>query len=165
MNTTTQAPHAAIAPNEVREQRQPSERRQRPTTLFSRYWLFGRRRGGRRDDESDNIYVDRYSTTEWLLVAGILVLSVLDMYFTLVHLDHGGAEANPVMAATLTWGGTSLFKIVKLVTTFVGLGVLLVHIRFRRVKTLLSFAFLLYAGVFVFHMYLAFLRANPGLQV
>jgi len=26
-----------------------------------------------------------------------------------------------------------------------------------------SFAFLLYAGVFVFHMYLMFLRANPGL--
>jgi len=146
-----------------REQRNGPDRRRRPTPPISRYWLFGRRRASRREEESANVYVDRYTATEWVLVLGVLVLSVLDMYFTLVHLDHGGTEANPVMAATLTAGGTGLFKLVKLAATFIGLGVLLVHIRFRRVKTLLSFAFLLYAGVFVFHMYLMFLRANPGL--
>jgi hypothetical protein len=66
------------------------------------------------------------------------------------------------MALTLEWGGHRLFKIVKLATTFLGLGVLLMHVRFRRVKTLLSFAFLLYAAVFVHHLYLSLVLANPG---
>jgi hypothetical protein len=82
------------------------------------------------------------------------------MFYTLVHLDAGGTEANPVMAQILTWGGYSLFKAIKLATTVLGLAVLLVHVRFRKVKTLLSFAFLLYAGVFVFHLYLHYLRAS-----
>jgi len=142
--------------------RRDLDRRLKPTPIFSRYWLFGRRRNGRRDAESENIYVDNYSKTEWFLVLGVLVLSVLDMVFTIVHLNAGGTEANPVMAWTLEWGGHGLFKAVKLATTLLGLVVLLVHVRFRKVKSLLTFAFLLYAGIFVFHMYLAFLRANPG---
>ena len=75
---------------EIRPDRRQGDRRTRPTPLFSRYWLFGRRRGGRRTDEADNIYIDRYSAAEWFLVIGVLVLSVLDMVFTLVHLDDGG---------------------------------------------------------------------------
>jgi hypothetical protein len=137
------------------------DRRTQPTPIFSRYWLKGRRRGARRDGEGSNIYVDKYSITEVLLVFGILVLSVLDMYFTLVHLDAGGTEANPVMAAFLEWGGYPLFKFVKLATTFLGLGILLVHVRFKKVRTLLGFAFLIYFGVFIFHIYLAFMRAAP----
>jgi hypothetical protein len=150
-----------ILPQEDSGDRRNVDRRQAPTPIFSRYWLKGRRRGARRDGEGNNIYVDKYSITEVLLVFGILVLSVLDMYFTLVHLDAGGTEANPVMAAFLEWGGYPLFKLVKLATTFLGLGILLVHVRFKKVRTLLGFAFLIYFGVFIFHIYLAFMRAAP----
>lgn len=143
-------------------QRSMNDRRQRPTPFLSRFWLFGRRRAGRREDETENIYIDRYSAGEWFLVIGVLVLSVADMFYTLVHLDAGGTEANPVMAQMLEWGGYNLFKIVKLFATVAGLFVLLVHVRFRRVKTLLSFAFLLYAGVFIFHLYLHWLRASAA---
>jgi len=140
--------------------RRGQDRRRRATPFFSRYWLVGRRRGGRREDESGDIYVDRYSRGEWLLAGGILLLSVLDMIFTLVHLDAGGTEANPVMAFTLAQGGYALFKVVKLATTVLGLAVLLVHVRFRRVKGLLIFAFVLYAGLFLFHIYLVALRSG-----
>ena len=112
------------------------------TGLVSRYWLFGRRKMGRRDGEVGDIYVDRYTVKEWLLVGGILVLSILDMVFTLIHLDAGGTEANPIMAWTLEWGGQNGFKTVKLVTTLLGLFFLLVHVRFKRVKSLLGAAFM-----------------------
>jgi len=134
------------------------DRRLRPTPLLSRYWFVGRRRGGRRADESENIYVDRYTALELFLILGILVLSLLDMVFTLIHLEAGGTEANPLMAWTLAWGGNPAFTSVKLVSTLLGLFVLLIHVRFRRVKTLLGLAFVLYAGISLFHTYLSFVR-------
>ncbi|MDH3592970.1 MAG: DUF5658 family protein [Planctomycetota bacterium] len=142
------------------ENRQRIDRRKRPTPIFSRYTFIGRRKGGRRGEESDNIYVDRYSGSEWFLVIGVLVLSVLDMVFTLIHLDAGGTEANPIMDWTLTAGGYPLFKAVKLITTVLGLSVLLVHVRFRRVKSLLKITFAIYAALFIFHLYIAFMRAG-----
>jgi len=80
------------------------------------------------------------------------------MVFTLLHLDAGGTEANPVMAWALEWGGHGAFKAVKIATTILGLVVLLVHVRFRRVRTLLTVAFLVYSGVFAFHIYLIWMR-------
>lgn len=142
----------------VHERRTGVDRRERATGVFSRFWLLGRRKVGRRDGERDNIYVDRYGVWDWVLVGGILGLSLLDMVFTLFHLNAGGTEANPVMAWTLEWGGHGAFKAVKIATTIIGLAVLLVHVRFRRVRTLLSVAFLVYAGVFAFHLYLTWMR-------
>jgi len=136
------------------------DRRVASTGVVSRYWLLGKRKAGRRAGEADNIYVDRYTVGEWLLVTGVLVLSILDMVFTLIHLNAGGTEANPLMAWTLEWGGHSGFRMVKLVTTLIGLFILLVHVRFRRVKALLGVAFLVYASVFVFHIYLSLLRSG-----
>ena len=149
------SPQAAAAA----ERRAGFDRRGDGTRFVSRYWLIGRRKRGRRVGEAQNLYVDRYSKAEWVLVIGILVLSVLDMVFTILHLKAGGTEANPVMAWALEWGGQRAFEIVKLASTFLGLFVLLVHVRFRRVKTLLAFAFAVYASVFVFHLYLIWLRA------
>jgi hypothetical protein len=66
------------------------------------------------------------------------------------------------MAWALAWGGHGAFKAVKLVSTFLGLFVLLVHIRFRRVKTLLACAFVVYAGILAFHLYLTYVRVVDG---
>jgi hypothetical protein len=41
----------------------------------------------------------------WLLFV-VIISSVLDALFTLVFLDHGGEEANPVMALVLSHGHT-----------------------------------------------------------
>ncbi len=142
----------------VHERRIGIDRREQATGLVSRHWLLGRRRVGRRDGERSNIYVDRYGAWDWVLVVGVLGLSLLDMVFTIVHLNAGGTEANPVMAWALEWGGHGAFKAVKIATTVIGLLVLLVHVRFRRVRTLLAVAFLVYVGVFAFHLYLSWMR-------
>lgn len=141
------------------ERRAETDRRARPTPALSRYWLRGRRRGGRRTEEAVNIYVDRYGRAELFLVFGILLLSVLDMAFTLLHLDAGGSEANPLMAWALEWGGRGAFKVVKLASSILGLFILLLHVRFRRVRGLLTAAFVIYASILVFHLYLVYVRA------
>jgi len=138
--------------------REGAERRARSTPIFSRYAFFGRRRGGRRGEEAVNVYVDRYATREWALVAGIFLLSMLDLIFTLIHLDAGGREANPVMDWFLQVGGTDAFSVAKFLFTVIGLLVLLVHAKFDRVKSLLTFAFTVYGLLFFFHIYVMYVR-------
>ena len=149
---------AAEALADSSDRREPLDRRQRPTSIFSRFALSGRRRGGRRDGETRNIYVDRYSSEEWLLASGVLVLSFADLVFTLVHLSVGGKEANPVMDWFLQIGGTHAFTIAKTAFTLLGVSVLLLHVRFDRVKVLMRLAFALYLALFVFHFYVISVR-------
>lgn len=120
--------------------------------------FFGRRRGGRRNGESANIYVDRYSAREWLLALGVVVLSGLDMLFTLLHLEAGGREINPIMAWFLHWGGVDAFAVAKSLFTLVGVCVLLLHARFHRVNTLFRVAVTLYGLLFLFHLYVMYVR-------
>jgi hypothetical protein len=131
------------------------DRRRRATPLLSRYWLVGRRRGARRAEESDNLYVDRYTPGEWGLVAAILALSCADLEFTLRHLGRGGSEANPLMAWLLGFGADT-FGLVKIATTLAGLFLLLLHVRFRHVRALLTFTAGLYAALMVWHAYVGF---------
>jgi len=120
--------------------------------------FFGRRRGGRRGGEAINIYVDRYSRQEWILALGVVILSMVDLVFTLVHLDAGGREANPVMAWFLDWGGVDAFTVAKTLFTLIGVCVLLLHARFQRVRTLFRLAFGLYGLLFFFHLYVMYVR-------
>jgi len=79
------------------ERRDRVERRSRPTPRFSRYALWGgRRRGPRRAEEVEGTYVDVYGVGWWLLILWVAVMNCLDTYFTLLHLQAGGAEINPV---------------------------------------------------------------------
>ena len=133
-----------------------ADRREKPTPFLSRFWLIGRRRGGRRTGEDINIYIDRYTSYEWLIVIGVLVLSIADLVLSLTHLSSGGAEANPIMAFVYK-GGSVAFCTIKMTVTVLCLSLLLIHIRFRRIHFLLAFAFFLYAGVFVYHRILPFI--------
>lgn len=143
-------------PSVPSDRRLPADRRQRPTPAFSRYWLRGRRRDGRRDGERTNIYVDRYTKWEWTLVLSVLLLSLADLLFTIRHVALGGEEANPVMAWAMQWGDL-VFSLIKLGITAAGLLVLLLHARFRRVRTLLNVALVLYAALLGYHLYLNFI--------
>ena len=136
----------------------PTDRRNRPTRPFSRFMLRGRRRAGRRVGEAENIYVDRYSLEEWMLAMGVIVLSMLDLVFTILHLQAGGREANPVMDWFLQWGGVDAFTVAKTLFTLIGVCVLMLHARFERVRTLFRLAFGLYGALFVFHMYILYVR-------
>ncbi len=128
-----------------------SDRRKKPTPVLSRYWLRGRRRGGRREGEAEDIYVDRPSRKEWLLFGAILGLASLDGIWTLLHLERGVEEANPLMAWFLEVGGSPAFAAAKFGLTIVAAAFLLLHARFRAARRLMPWVVVIYAALVLVH--------------
>lgn len=108
------------------------DRRQRPTPLFNRYFLRGRRHGPRRLEDGAPCYIDRPGSRWLLQLALLLVLGVIDIFATHYELQRGLAvEANPLMRWLLeqtdvwiAWGS-------KLLVTVAGGWLLLAHVRWR----------------------------------
>lgn len=87
-------------------------RRQRPTPILSRWSFAGGRRGagGRRTGETDRAFVDLYPLRDWIILTSFLFLNLLDAHFTLIYLQRGGEEANPVAVGLLHLGmGSFIF--------------------------------------------------------
>lgn len=107
------------------------DRRKRPTARFSRYTLFGgrRRNGGRRPGENDGAYVDQYSARLVAAMLWIAAMNSLDSFFTLVHLQSGGIELNPVADAMLGTGRVG-FVACKALLIIVPLAILTLHKNF-----------------------------------
>lgn len=81
---------------------QRSDRRARPTPMFSRYAFFGgRRRSVRRREEREGAFVDVHGPRLFGMVAAIVALNLLDAWFTLLFLSHGGRELNPIVQGVL----------------------------------------------------------------
>ena len=93
-------------------QRVIQDRRSRPTSFMSTFKLGGRRRSFRRKEEGRNQYVDRPSLRTIALTFIIFVISTLDAIFTLLHLENGAFELNPLMKQTIQSGFQS-FVIIK----------------------------------------------------
>lgn len=84
------------------EERRRSDRRSRPTPMFSRYVLWGgRRRHVRRDDEREGAFVDIHGPVVLFVVLAIVALNLMDAFFTLLFLSHGGQELNPLVQMVL----------------------------------------------------------------
>ena len=92
-----------------------------------KYLLFnGRREQSRRnEDRSKAVIYDRYNPKLFLAITTILVLSILDAVLTLVVIQRGATELNPVMAYFLEFG-TPTFIIAKYLLTSVGVFILLI---------------------------------------
>lgn len=81
------------------------DRRSQPTPRFSRYALLGgRRRTIQRAAEREGAYVDLYGTGLLLAVLWVSLMNVADSFFTLVHLQAGGIELNPIAEQLLQTG-------------------------------------------------------------
>ena len=82
--------------------RRGPDRRLRPTPMFSRYVLWGgRRRHVRRAEEREGAFVDLHGAGTFVIVLGIVALNLLDAWFTLLFLSHGGQELNPLVQLLL----------------------------------------------------------------
>jgi len=141
----------------MHERRQHPDRRQQTTSLLETLRWHGRRTGGRRQGESTDIYVDRPAPEIVRLVLFVIICSALDALFTLLHLQQGGSEGNPLIAFLLNQDITA-FVSLKIGLTGLGALVLAMHHRFRRGLQGLYILSLAYAGLLVFHVCL-FLRA------
>lgn len=132
--------------------RRRADRRQAPTRRFSRFSLReGRRRVVRRQEEIEGSFVDLYGLRLWALVLWVALMNVGDSYFTLVHLQSGGIELNPVAAALLRTGRTS-FVLTKSVLIALALVVLAIHKNFFLARIGLWTAAVTYTLLVVYHV-------------
>ena len=111
------------------ERRWQFDRRVRPTTFRSALRVRGRRKTFRRDQDVHPAYVDCPSRCAVGLLFLVLGASALDALCTLLFLQRGGQEANPLMAFVLGYGQTS-FVGIKMALTGIGAWFLVAHYYF-----------------------------------
>ncbi len=122
--------------------------------MLSRYtFVGGRREGGRRAGERENIFVDRFGQGLFIACALVLLLNLFDAFFTLFYLSYGGRELNPVAQFLL-----DLDPQVFLMAKTVGIGLCMAYLvivsRFKGAKLGLSIVLGLYAALLGWHLYL-----------
>jgi len=122
----------------------------------------GNRKAIRRQEDQGRIFiVDQYSPVLFMVVVGILFLCVIDAILTLILLNHGAYETNPVMAYLLNISPYA-FIIPKYSTTVIGtFGLFIcrtVVIRKLNVRThsLLSIIVCVYLAVVAWELYLIY---------
>ena len=132
--------------------KQRTDRRRQPTPRLSRYSFFGgRRKGPRRLDERDGAFVDIYGARLWMLVFWTAGLNLADCFFTLVHLQAGGLEVNP-MADLLLQTGRVGFVVIKAGLIGLALVVLTVHKNFWLARVGLGVAAGVYTLLTAYHL-------------
>lgn len=133
---------------EVPERRSSTDRRKRTFRSLIQGSLTPRRRGPRRDGDRSFTSVD-WHHPQWLAVAlATLLLSTADAIMTLVLLERGANEANPLMEP-LVGGSPLAFALVKLGLTSGGIIVLTLLAR-TRVFGRVPVAFILYAVLLIY---------------
>jgi hypothetical protein len=109
------------------------DRRKYPTPVISRFTLWGRRQTFRRkEDQERGGYVDRYHSGLLILFTLAVGLTVLDALFTIMILDDGGWEINPVVRSVIQLYGDR-FWVWKFVIVSFSLTLLCLHSKFRLV--------------------------------
>ncbi|MCK5552727.1 MAG: hypothetical protein KAJ09_06245 [Deltaproteobacteria bacterium] len=137
-----------------KDRRAVRDRRQRPTSPFSTYVFLGRRRSIRRKtDRKTHIYVDLYGHYLFLALLLIILLSVLDAYFTIFHVERGAREINPLMDFLMGYGNTYFF-IIKYTLTALGLILLCIYKSLLLSRTIIVCILFFYLTVFANHVFL-----------
>lgn len=139
--------------------RRDSDRRDRPT----RPWIgmrgpFRRMRGRRAADRIG--YVDRYSRRDVALILAVFVMNVGDAFLTMLWLDRGGREANPIMDFFLDIG-PGAFLLQKCLVVGIWLVILLVHKNFRFARLGLYASLVVYALLMIVHFGIIALGITP----
>ena len=105
------------------ERRRPGERRATTVRAVVAGGWHGRRRNPRRGDVVRPGSVD-WHAPQWFAAALIvLLLSMADTFLTLVLVQHGATEVNPLMAPLVVGGGRS-FAFLKLALTAAAVAIL-----------------------------------------
>lgn len=149
---------------EVAERRCGIDRRTRNLSAYLYGGVFPRRIGGRRVQDRLYPIIDWHSPRVLAVVLAILGLCIMDGVLTVVLMQHGAVEANPVMALfvphDLAW-----FAAVKLGLTTIGLFVLVACSRMRLMRVVPG-ELLLYAVLAAYIVLVGYeLNLLPRVQV
>jgi len=109
-----------------RERRCGMDRRQYSRANFRYFLINGRRETARRREDQNRVFFfDRYNQRIFAAITAILMLSIFDALLTLVLIERGSTELNPVMAYFLEYGPLPFIVSKYLLTSF-GVVVLLI---------------------------------------
>jgi hypothetical protein len=121
---------------------------------LSRFTLKGRRRNFRRkEDQERGGYVDRYASGLLFLIVLIAGLNILDALFTMMILEDGGLEINPIVHNAIQIYGDR-FWIWKFLMVSVPLILLCLHNKFRLAIPALLGISAVYMTVVLFQIFL-----------
>lgn len=142
-----------IEPEEFTNRRLKNDRRQHPTPLFNRHFLWGRRASFRRGAEVSPGYIDRPGTGWILLALLVLAAGVADAWLTHFGIEQRLTnEANPLIR-TLYYGiGPSLTWSIKIGLTIAGAWLLLAHRRWPLATFGLVILAFYYLTIFAMHV-------------
>jgi hypothetical protein len=108
------------------ERRCGNDRRQNVKAWFKYFLINGRRESARREeDRARSFFFDRYNQRMFAAITAILMLSIFDALLTLILIERGASELNPVMAHFLEYGPLP-FIISKYLLTSFGVVILLI---------------------------------------
>jgi hypothetical protein len=107
----------------ISEQRASEERRIFSWRTVTYGFTLSRRHAHRRSADDEVIFLDWYHPWLFFLATGTMLLSCADAFLTLLLLERGMVEANPVMSAVMIQG-TMAFTSTKLAMTAFGIFVL-----------------------------------------
>lgn len=128
------------------------DRRIAPTPRFSRFSIAGGRRSSvQRGEEFEGSYVDLYSSWVLFWVLWVALMNIGDSFFTLVHLQAGGVEVNPVAAEMLKTGRFG-FVFIKAVMIGAALMVLTLHKNFQLARVGLWLSTAAYTALVIYHL-------------
>lgn len=109
------------------------DRRKQPTPALSNFTFGGRRTTFRRnEDQRRGGYVDRYHSGLLFILTMFVGLNILDAWFTMIILENGGWEINPVVHSVIELYGNR-FWVWKYAIVSFPLVVLCLHSKFRLV--------------------------------
>lgn len=141
-------------PLQAHDRRTIRDRRKQPTPGLSRYTFLGRRKNFRREaDQEIGGYTDCYNERLFFILILIVGLNILDSLFTMIILDQGGSELNPIVGAVIELFGDG-FCVWKHVIISISLVFLCLHSNFGGVKSLLKVAGFIYIAVVLYQIFL-----------
>jgi hypothetical protein len=110
------------------------DRRKKTTPALSRFTLWGRRRTFRRNiDQQKGGYVDHYDALIFFFLVSVVALNILDTFITIVILDLGGWEVNPIVRSAIEDYGDK-FWVWKFIIVSASVVFLCLHCKFKRAK-------------------------------
>jgi hypothetical protein len=153
----------------IQERRSGIDRRNLDRFKFQYLFIKGQREYIRRKEDRNKIfYFDRYSSAQFGVIISILFFSVIDALLTLLLLNHGAYEINPIMAYYLRVGPYT-FLAVKYGLTSIGVFffVILRNTLLKSIKiytdTIFYFILVTFITVVAWEFYLIFNVINYNL--
>ena len=105
------------------EQRADADRRRFSWRTVLYGFTLSRRRAHRREADDEVIFLDWHHPWLFFLATGTMLLSCADAFLTLLLIERGMIEANPIMVAVMAQG-TTIFASTKLAMTAFGIFIL-----------------------------------------